>query len=92
MPNCFTLTRKSNPEAGPVPFATIDDEICAHLNVEANKAFWYAGWYDQIGLMIAIGKSWSEIREIFEDSTKLLPVIDYLETNFTPDVWYQHGR
>jgi len=92
MPNYFTLTRKSNIEAGPVNFATIDEEICAHLGVEVDNVHWYAGWYDNIGLMLAIGKSWNEMREIFKDSDALLPVIDFLEANFTANAWYQYGR
>jgi len=92
MPNCFTLTRKSNPEAGPVQLALIDEELCAHLGVEVHPQYWVHGWYNTIGLMLSVGKSWDEGREIFKDSDVLLPIIDYLEANFITDAWAEVGR
>ena len=65
MPNFFTLTRKSNPEAGPVDFVTIDEEICAHCGVTPDPDRYLDGWYDSIGFRLAFGKSWDEIRKDF---------------------------
>jgi len=92
MPNCFSLTRKSNPEAGPVKLTLIDEELCSHLGVEVHPEYWVHGWYNSIGLMLAMGKSWDECREIFKDSDVLLPIIDYLEANFITDAWAEIGR
>lgn len=65
MPNFFTLTRKSNPEAGPVDFVTIDEEICAAFEVAPHPDLYFVGWYDSIGFRLAFGKSWDEIRGDF---------------------------
>lgn len=94
MPNCFTLTRKSNLEAGPVKFVEIDAELCKHFNEPVDEVHWYLGWYDSIGLGLALGKSWDELRTWWkeEDAAQMLRIIDYLEENFTPNAWYQYGR
>jgi hypothetical protein len=92
MPNCFTLTRKSHKAFGPVPLALIDEELCAHLGVEVDNKFWLHGWYNCIGMMLAIGKSFDECREIFKESSELQPIIDYLDTNFITDAWAEIGR
>lgn len=65
MPNYFSLTRKSNPEAGPVDFVTIDEEICAAFEVTPHSEHFVDGWYDSIGFRLAFGKSWDEIRGDF---------------------------
>jgi hypothetical protein len=92
MPNCFTLTRKTELEAGPVQLTLIDEELCAYLGQEVDPDNWVYGWYNSIGLMLAIGKSFEECREIFAESNHLLPIVAYLEANFVTDAWYQHGR
>lgn len=57
MPNFFTLTRKAAPDAGPVPFAKIDEEMCAYFGVPVHPEYWHHHWYDVIGLSLATGKT-----------------------------------
>ena len=102
MPNCFALTRKSDPQAGHVKLATIDDELCAHLEVAPNPKHYFMSWVDIIGFALACGKSFEQIRadmlermpEGHPDETDAdrtyLKIIDWLNANFTSDAWYQH--
>lgn len=99
MPNCFTLTRKSNPEAGPVKLTEIDEEMCRHFGQPCHEKEWLWYWYDIIGLYLACGKDWQWIREkgIVVDNPYdyighgLLLIVDYLEANYTTDAWAEVG-
>lgn len=94
MPNCFTLTRKSDPDAGPVAFAKIDEEICAHLDVPCHPKHWYLGWYDDIGMALAHGMTFERMREIYEEDREVqaIKVVDFLDENFTANAWAEIGR
>lgn len=89
MPNCFQLISKATNE--PAKFAEIDNELCAAFGVEPDAVKFYAGWYDIVGLAAACGKSFDDMREIFE-SPEILRVIDYLDARYTTTSWYQHNR
>lgn len=89
MPNCFTLTRKSDTEAGPVAFSTIDDEMCEHFGVKPDPKMYHRGWYDCIGLALACGQTWDKIRETFSG---MVPIVDWLESHFIPNAWAEIGR
>jgi hypothetical protein len=88
MPNCFTLTKKSEDKRA--VFQTIDDEMRAHFGEPPDAERWLWGWYDSIGLALACGKTWDEIRKLFEDSPELLKVVDYLEERYVSDCWFEH--
>ncbi len=95
MPNCFTLTRKSDPDAGPVTFAQIDEELCKHLGVECHPKQYYLGWYDGIGYALAIGKNWDQIRETLREynyDEEAFKIVDFLEENFVANAWAEIGR
>ena len=87
MPNCFTLTDKTTGERA--VFAYIDNDMRKHFNQpdDPDKYLW--GWYDIIGLGLALGNSWDELRSINATYPEMLDVIDYLEERYTPDAWYQ---
>ena len=88
MPNYFTLTRKG--ETKPATFVEIDNEICAREGVKPHEKYYWHSWYDCIGLLCAVGKTWDQQREILADDPALLRVIDYLEAHYTTDAWYMH--
>ena len=104
MPNCFTLTRRSNLEAGPVPLNTIDAEMCQFFNEPVDPKRWYQNWYNTIGFDLAMGNSFEQIRadyladrvaddqSAFDAWTKLIEIVDWLEANFTADAWYETKR
>ena len=87
MPNCFTLTDKTTGERA--VFAYIDNDMRKHFNQpdDPDKYLW--GWYDTIGLGLAMGKTWDEMRTWWDDNSPMQKVINYLEERYTPDAWYQ---
>lgn len=90
MPVCFQLIRKSDPKAGPVALQKIDEEICAHLGVPVDPVQWVNNWYNTIGLGLALGHSFTRIKEIYANP-QLSVVCDFLEANFTTDAWREIG-
>lgn len=103
MPNCFTLTRITDPKAGPVKLQEIDAEMCKHFNVPCDDTNWYNGWYYYIGFMLAIGKSWKWLEDdmlgeclrspynspAFEYWSINLDILNWLKANFTQNAWYE---
>ena len=87
MPNCFTLTQKGNDE--PSTFVDIDEKLCAHLGVEPHPKNYLYGWYDSIGLGVAMGKTWDQMRTWWDNDSPMQEVINYLEEHYIPDAWYQ---
>lgn len=95
MPNYFSLTRKTDPGAGPVPFADIDDELRAALGYEPHPQRYLASWYDLIGMQLASGQTWDAIRREYADRKArasdaeyaelvelLVKIVDWLEAHF----------
>lgn len=89
MPACFQLYRKSDVAAGPVKLSQVDDELCAYLGVPVDSDQYHYGWYSSIGLGLAVGNSWDRLREIFSDDSRQLAIINWMDTNFTPNSWYE---
>lgn len=97
MPNYFTLTRKSNLEAGPVKLQEIDEELCKHFNVPCDPDKWYLHWYDFVGFALACGKTFDQLiadtKEYiikdpdYEDLKKHLALLEYLNEHYTSDAW-----
>ncbi len=90
MPNCFQLTHKGDTE--PMSLNKIDEMICNHLNVPVDEVKYVHGWFDSIGFSLACGRNWEQVRENFSDCPELMPIIDFLEENFTSDSWAEIGR
>ena len=91
MPYCFQLTRTSDPKAGPVDFCEIDQELCEHFDVPCHPKDWLWGWYDCIGLELAIGHSWEDI-EATDYSEGMKEIAKYLEENFTVAHWHSRSH
>lgn len=87
MPRCFALTKKG--ENKPTKLQTIDDEMRAYFGELPDIENWLWNWHNRIGLALACGKTWDQIREIFEDSHELLRAVDYLEERYVSDCWYE---
>jgi hypothetical protein len=103
-PNCFQLVRKSDPGAGPVVLNRLDEEICALVGDPVHPRSYCRGWFDSIGFDLSMGKKWTQIRaEIVERNADdkragyynpdfdLLPILDYLEKNFTVSAWCERN-
>lgn len=102
MPNCFSLTRKSDMDSGPVGLNAIDAELCQHFGYRCDEKRWLNEWYNIIGFGLAIGKTFEDLRNDtlenltrpgenpYEFGDKLnLAIIDYLEANFVPNAWVE---
>lgn len=101
MPNCFQLIRKS--DGKPELLTKIDELICAHLNRPVHPTQYVESWFDIIGYDCAMGRSFEQIREKYrkmieeenydkEFWERQIGITEFLETQFTPDAWYQVGR
>jgi hypothetical protein len=90
MPNCFALTAIQDGEvANRTSLPMVDDIMRTAFGAEPSATEWYCGWYDTIGLGLAMGHSWDKLRDIFKDSERLLTIIEYLEQHYAVDTWYQ---
>lgn len=89
MPACFQLFRKDGSSPDPIPFPVVDEEICAHLGVTPDPVKYYMGWYDAIGFLLAIGKTWSEILLVYPEAE---PVLLFMEATYTPNAWYSRSK
>lgn len=102
MPLFFNLYRKGAPEgSAPVSAIALDTEICALFGAEPDQHYYFAGWFDSIGLRLAQRQTWDEIRAKFTEAraaaiaggdleyaevyTTLLKIVDYLEAGFTAE-------
>lgn len=80
----LTLTLKG--ENHPAEFQQIDNEMRKAFSQPADTAHWLWGWYDVLGLPLAMGKNWAWLREKVEDEN-LLRAIDWLESRYEVDCW-----
>jgi hypothetical protein len=100
MPNCYQLTAKDF--VGPCPraerLASIDEKICAYFGAEPHPVHWYQNWENNIGLLLACGRSWDEIRAICRDPENgehgeaLAKIADFLEERYDVSAWAEIGR
>ena len=101
MPVCFQLIDKTTDK--PAILQDIDREMCKHFKQPCDKVKYFAGWYDCIGLRLALGDSFEKIREEFigyikEDKSEgevnyyslQCEIITWLEENYTPTSFYQY--
>ena len=88
MPVCFQLTKKG--ETKPSAINDIDKDLWdtfADGEPEGNDKY-FANWYNTVGMMLAMGKTWEEIKEVYKDND--ISVIEYLEENYSPYAWREH--
>lgn len=77
------LEFRDGPAAGGrVDLVSLDGGICEALGVPVHPADWCCNWMDTVGLCLALGKSWDEVRATFHDDANLVRVVDYLESKF----------
>ena len=87
MPRCFALTKKGENE--PTKLQAIDDEMRVAFGEPPDADNWLWHWHDGIGPILAYGKTWDQVREVFWYSHELLRVVDYLEERYVPDCWQE---
>ena len=90
MPACFMLIDKVTGKSA--KFSEIDDKLCEALGRVPDEEKFLHSWYDCIGLSLAMGKTWDEIREIFKDDEVMILIANWIEGRYTADSWYERGR
>jgi hypothetical protein len=86
MPACFCLYSKYTKEQ--MSLTEVDEIMCAHFNEPVDKDKWLGDWYNAIGLGLAMGKSWQDLRDLFTSESNHA-MIDYLEATYTTDCWHE---
>jgi hypothetical protein len=103
MPNCFSLTRKSDKDAGPVSLQQIDNEMRIHFKEPPDPAHWLWSWYDTLGLALSLGLSFDHIIQDCHANLaeypgdigyykRKLSIAEYLNEHFVSDAWAEIGR
>lgn len=99
MPACFQLFRKGESEA--VPLNTIDEEICAHMEVPVHDTYYCGDWFNTIGFKLAMGYSFDRIIGYYDGGAvfskdddreyceTLLKIAKFLSERFTQNAWYE---
>jgi len=90
MPGCFSFQRKNDPDQKNVPFNLIDDEMRVHFGAEPDPIRYYYGWYDHIGLALAMGQSLEQIRDRFKelDEPMGISITEWLMEHFNTNAYY----
>ena len=83
---CFTLTPKG--EKTPAKFQDIDNQLREAFHQPPDAVKWLWGWYDVVGLGLACGKTWAELRAILEGDENLIAVVNWLEGRYDVDSWW----
>ena len=102
MPVCFQLYPKGSEK--PIVLQRLDEELCNHFGVPVDPKNWFNDWYNAIGLPLACGKTFEQIREklgeyIAEDKQRgdqfmlemdetMVKIIDYLNERYTTNSFY----
>jgi hypothetical protein len=88
MPSCFCLYRKgSNTKAH---LQDVDRDLCQNLELPYSDDEWVAYWYDSIGLLLAIGRTFEQIIDALAKDEPYGPrwrIACYLNTHYTSDAW-----
>jgi RecB family exonuclease len=100
MPNCYSLTRKDfvGPCPRPESLASVDDRLCAYFGVAPHPKYFYENWENNIGLLLSLGKTWDEVREIClaaengEFGKSLATIATWLEQHYDVAAWAEIGR
>lgn len=105
MPVCFQLFNRATNE--PVSLRRLDDDLRAWFGAPVDDVHYFRDWYDTIGLRLALGKSFDQIRVEFlcyEEKTRIaaphestwyrgvLEVLDMIECAYSSESWREIGR
>jgi hypothetical protein len=88
MPARLTLISKKTKKAENFP--AIDAKMCKALGVKTDPELFYRSWYDGVGMALALGKTFAELRKEFQEYLDM-PVSDtavneWKRTSYTKDL------
>ena len=87
MPACFKLISRFDGHAETMQ--NVDRRICEHLGQPVHPTRWCVNWYNTVGLLLAMGKTWDDMREIYDPNSVAQIVIDFLEIDYRTDSWHE---
>jgi hypothetical protein len=84
MATILTLTPKHTaPQlTSHLEYLHIDAQLAELLGMPLSDTQWCCSWYPNIGSLLAHGRSFDEIRDVYKDE-HLSTIIDWLEENYT---------
>jgi hypothetical protein len=90
MPNSFQFIDKQTNEAE--KFSIIDDKLRVHMGAPPNDEMYYAGWYDAFGELAAMGKSFAEMKVMYEAEGLLnahtRKLLNWFDEHYRTTAWY----
>lgn len=88
MPNCFELRRKTDGERE--NFSVIDDLMREHFGAPPDPDKYYRGWYDGIGLALAMGMTFEQIVAKYEEISEKdgAAIARWLDEHYVSGAWY----
>ena len=89
MAACINFTRIGQKE--PISLNALDAEIAKSVGDEVHQTKWCRNWFNVIGFELSAGKNFKKVRNflIEIEYQQLLPVLDYIENNFTYHTWHE---
>lgn len=91
MPLNIQFTHKNNTQ--PTPLNTIDEELCALLNVPTDPSAYVEFWLDFIGQQVCVegyelGTQALKDKVLSWDNSRLMVIHDYLVDNYSSKSWW----
>lgn len=69
MPVCYQLYRKG--QKSPEPLVKVDEAICTRFGWPCDERVWAKNWHNIIGLLLALGYTWPQVRKNLEERKEL---------------------
>lgn len=84
---CFQLFPRQDK---PAKLSAVDAAMCAHFGVPVDEKFYYCGWFDTVGYLLATGRTFEEAKARIveldiQPQQKLLDICDWIADNYTVD-------
>lgn len=97
MPVCFQLIDKGT--GRPAILAEVDNRLCELFGAQPHPVKYFKSWYDVVGLRLAVGRTFPDIREEFisflknetleekNSDCEYIAIISYLELYYDTKAW-----
>ncbi len=66
----------------------LDELIAEAMGEKPDPVNWFCGWMDSIGFLLALGKSFADLKQSYKDSPMGLRISEWLEANFDNQSYY----
>lgn len=98
MPSCVQFKSRASSEIAML--AAVDESVCSHFHVDPDPERFYEGWFDTIGLLLAMDRRGvelrDEIRRVWGDDDSqmklMLELAKFLEATYDIGSWTVIGK